>query len=228
MRPIAIFYHCLFYLDRADNLLPNALAVVAEHVNQFRQSGLSEAAAQFHVGVNGGQESEAIARALFPKTASITFHGLGCHTENRTILELEQWLGRHSDWYVLYAHAKGATHEPGHALSTGWRRCMSKHAILNWRRCVLDLDAGYEAVGSHWLVPPLTPIGQYIFAGNFWWAKAAFLATIPSILGRERIKISGLDALESRYEAEVKIGNGPRRPIIRDYHPNCHPANGRC
>lgn len=74
-----------------------------------------------------------------------------------------------------------------------------------------------------------TPPGQSIWAGNFWWAKSDFLRTLPSIMNRERIKISGLGAAESRFESEVWIGNGPRLPRVRDYHPrwrmvgNLHP-----
>ena len=105
-----------------------------------------------------------------------------------------------------------------------------KNAVTNWRTCVADLDSGADAVGSHWMVPPETPIGQHIFAGNFFWAKASFLRTLPSIMDRERIKMSGIDSLDSRYESEVWLGNGPRIPKVKDYHgPNWNPSKiGTC
>lgn len=225
MKPIALFYHCLTHLNNADNLLENAVNIIVSQMWQLRASGLLDAAREFHVGLNGGEETLQMARLLLPPESKITLHGLQCHTELRTLLLLEQWLPTHRDWYVLYFHSKGASHPVGHDLSTRWRGCMTRHCILNWRQCAADLDAGFEAVGCHWMVPPATPLGQHIFAGTFFWAKASYLATLPSVMVRDRIKVSGLDALESRYEAEVWIGNGPRLPKVRDYHgPNWNPS----
>jgi hypothetical protein len=102
---------------------------------------------------------------------------------------------------------------------------MMKNAVQNWRTCVQDLDSGLESVGSHWMTGDQTPPGQSIWAGNFGWAKSAFLATLPSIMERDRIKLSGIDSIESRYESEVWIGNGPRLPKVKDYHgPNWNPS----
>ena len=225
MKPIAIFYHCLFFMDSPDNLLDDSCLIVKEQMDQLRLSGLMQAATEFQAGINGGLESRQVANLLFPAKVGIRLHGLQCHTENRTIEMIEQWLPGHEDWNVLYFHAKGATHPAGHSFSTTWRRCMMKNSVVNWRKCVSDLDSGYEAVGSHWMEPPATPDGQYIFAGNFWWAKASFLRTLPPIAIRDRIKLSGLDSAESRYESEVWIGNGPKPPKIKDYHgPNWNPG----
>ncbi len=227
---IAIFYHCLFFMDRPDNPLHNGIAIVREQMEQLRNTGLLEAAKELHVGINGGYESLKVANSLLPDKAQVELHTLECHTENRTILMLERWLPGHDDWYVLYFHAKGATHPAGDSFTATWRGCMTKGVITNWRTCVADLDAGYEAVGSHWMVPPKTPEGQHIFAGTFFWAKASFLLTVPSILERDRIKVSGLDSPESRYEAEVWLGNGPRVPRVKDYHgPDWDPSKmGTC
>ena len=133
---IAIFYHALLYKDNPDNLLENAVNIVMQQMWQLRPSGLLDAAAEFHVGLNGGEESLQVARLILPFKAQITLHGLQCHTENRTILMLEKWLPAHRDWYVLYFHSKGASHPVGHDLSTRWRQCMSRNLIQNWRRCV--------------------------------------------------------------------------------------------
>lgn len=179
----------------------------------------------FVVGVNGGPESMKFVKRLIPEQAQIVLHGLECRNENRTILAMEQWLPCHEDWNVLYFHARGATHPPKDSITDAWRNCMMRHTVSNWRRCVEDLDDGYDAVGAHWMEPPATPKGQYIFAGTFWWAKASYLLTLPSILDRDRIRESGIDALESRYEAEVWIGNGPVKPKVKDYHgPNWNPS----
>lgn len=225
MKPIAIFYHALFFLDSPDNLIENAATIVHGQMELLKDTGLLNAASEFHVGLNGGQESLELARLLIPSKAKITLHGLQCHNECRTLRMLEQWLPSHADWYVFYFHAKGCTHPAEDPLRTRWRGCMTRNLISNWRQCVADLDAGFESVGCHWMTGAQTPPGQSIWAGNFWYAKASFLCTLPSIMKRERLKVSGLDSVDSRYEGEVWIGNGPRLPSVRDYHgPGWNPS----
>jgi len=63
---------------------------------------------------------------------------------------------------------------------------------------------------------------QNIPAGNFLWIKSDFVATLPSMYKRDRIKLSGMTSPESRYEAEVFWGNGTRLPKVIDKHPG-HP-----
>lgn len=223
--PIVIFHHGLFFLGEPPRLLPAAVDIATEQVQLLKASGLWDAASEIHVGINGGIESEPLATSRFPEKANIVYHGLACRNEIRTILMIEKWVREHDDEaYILYEHQKGSTHPVGHELSTRWRRCMQRHLVTNWRQCVRDLET-VESVGCHWMEPPATPATQYIWAGNFWWARNSFLKTLPSIMERARLKESGIDALESRYEAEVWIGNGPRPPTHIDYHgPNWTPA----
>lgn len=218
---IAVFYHCVFEIE--GKLLPSALEIVADQMASCKLSGLLNAADEFHVGMNAGDEG-AIFSALFPDNAQIVYHGLQCRNECRTIRLIEEWLPGHKDWYVLYFHAKGCTHPAGDPMRLAWKECMMRHVVKNWRQCVSDLGEGHEAVGAHWMKPPATPPGQFIFAGSFWWCKASFLATLPSIMERARIKQSGIDSIESRYEAEVILGNGHRPPIVKDYCPNWCPG----
>lgn len=230
MKPIAIFYHCLFFMGTPPELMSNACSIVANQMDALRETGLLDAASEMVAGINGGKESDEVANLLLPAKARRILHGLQCRNECRTILALEQWSKTHPDWYVLYFHSKGATHAADDGYSVAWRGCMMKGVVKNWRRCVADMDAGYDAVGSHWMVPPATPPGQHIFAGNFFWVKSSFVLTLPSIMERIRIKVSGIDAPISRYESEVWIGNGPRVPNVKDYHgPNWNPGQlGTC
>jgi len=230
MKPIAIFYHCLFFLGDPPKLLTNALDIVRNQMDTLQNTGLLDAASEMIVGINGGKESDEAANLVLPKKAQRVLHGLQCRNECRTILTLEQWAKTHPDWYVLYFHAKGATHDANDGYSIAWRGCMMKGVVKNWRTCIADLDAGCDAVGSHWMEPPATPPGQYIFAGTFFWVKSSFVLTLPSITERIRIKVSGIDSVESRYESEVWIGNGPNVPKVKDYHgPNWNPGQlGNC
>lgn len=221
MNPIALFHHSLFYLGDPPVLLPNAPTVVKYQMETARASGLLNAAAEIHCGVNGGKESELLAQELLPANANITYHGLQSRSENLTVVMLEKWVQSHPNWYVLYFHCKSATHDPKSEygqFATRWLNRMMLHCVTNWRQCVADLDAGYEAVGCHWITDQGWDNSQHYFAGTFFWVKAWFFSSIPSMLTRKRIRESGIGALESRYEAEVKIGNGPRIPKVKNYY----------
>lgn len=93
---------------------------------------------------------------------------------------------------------------------------MMRVCVERWRECVAVLGSGVEACGAHWLTGQGWDHSQHYFAGTFWWSTSKFLRTLPSIMARERIKTSGLDSAESRYEAEIILGNGGRVPRIRD------------
>lgn len=224
MKPIAIFYHCFLFNGNPPTLRQRALDVVLEQMGQLEDSGLIGNVSQFIIGINGGVESYLVGRDLFPPGVEYALHGLQCKSETRTILEIEKWLPNHQDWYVLYFHCKTASREQDDAYrqqSVRWMRCLMLHLITNWELCIKSLDMGCDTVGCHWLQQQCDGT-QKFWAGNFWWAKSNYLLTLPSIQIRPQIRIYGLDDLSSRYEAEIWIGNGPRFPVVRDYHPG-HP-----
>lgn len=212
---IAIFYHCLFYLDQT--LRMSAVNVVRNQMYQLEHSGLLTEATHVFCGINGGSESDNIANLVLPVKADRILHGLDSRAENLTIVAIENWVKTNPGWAVLYLHAKGATHDPASdygKFSGRWRECMMKHLVANWRVCLGNLEAGFEATGCHWMTG-LADGTQNIFGGNFWWATSDFLREVPSIFLRDRIKVSGIASLESRYEAEVWIGNG-RLPKVKE------------
>lgn len=221
--PIAVWFHGLFVIGRPPAILPSALPIITEQMALLKSSGLEEAAAEIHCGVNGGFESLPFAVSVFPKKANIIYHGLQSRAENLTIVKLHEWCQTHPGWNVLSFHSKGATHAPGTEYGEGsakpWRQGMMQDLVSNWRTCVRDLDAGADIACSHWMWE-MADGTQHIPAGNFLWIKSDFAATLPSMFLRERIQQDGIDALSSRYEAEVFWGNGPVRPKVRQYRPN--------
>lgn len=220
MSKIAVFYHCLFYHGNPPELRVPACEIVAEQMSQLEESGLLDAVSEMTVGINGPvEESREAARMFLPPKSRLVFHGPNSFAENLTLVELEKWAPSHPDWLVLYIHCKAATHDPNSdyfKMATRWRRCHMHHLVTNWSQCVSDLER-FEAVGAHWLTNQGWDRSQHYFAGNMYWVRASFFATIPSIYTRARIKESGIASAESRYEAEVILGNGPRVPVIRDY-----------
>lgn len=221
MKPIAIFYHGLFYIGDPPQKLPSAEEIIRYQMRRATACGLIEAASEFHVGINGGKESGQLARQTFPDKAKLFFHGLESRAENLTLVLLEEWVKTHPGWNVLYFHAKGSTHNPGSdygRMAGKWRDGMMEDLILNWRTCVKDLET-HEVACSHFMRGMGWDKSQNIAAGNFWWATSDFLATVPTIYLRERIKQDGIAALSSRYEAEVWISNG-KIPTVKEYRPN--------
>jgi hypothetical protein len=218
---LAIFYHCYLFSGDPPELLPNAYLVVSDQMRRLQASGLADAADEIIVGINGGIESRIAVGQVVPFKTTIFEHGLESKCENPTLVLLERWLTRHpEEAYVLYFHAKSSSHDLNSAYGRfdwNWQDCLMRHCVDNWRQCVQDLGA-YEAVGCHWLTGQADGTQNY-FAGTFFWARASFLRTLPSIFQRERIKMSGIASAESKYEAEVWIGNGARLPVVRDYHP---------
>lgn len=218
MKPIAVFYHGLLFMGEPPEYLPQAADIISEQMEALKVSGLEEAATEIHVGLNGSEESMELAAMLFPAKAQVTFHGLQCRSECRTVLMIEEFVKSHPDWLVFYHHSKSATHKPETdyaQFASRWRRCLERTCVHRWRECVNALQQGYEAAGAHWLTGQADGT-QHMFAGTFWWSTSNFLRTLPSIMLRERIKMDGIDSLSSRYEAEVWIGNGPRLPRVLD------------
>jgi hypothetical protein len=210
MTPTAIFYHCVFIIDGV--ILAECANIVQRQMAQLEQSGLLGVCNEFHVGVNGGLESEKFVQAYIPAKARVTYHGASSRSENPTIVMLEEWVNTHPGWNVLYFHSKGVTHKPGtfeSKKSRVWREGMMADLVTRWRFCVSQLERGFDIVAALWMWG-MCDGTQHIPAGNFLWIKSDFAAKLPSILLRDRIKQDGIAAATSRFEAEVYWGNGPR------------------
>lgn len=95
---------------------------------------------------------------------------------------------------IFYAHTKGSMYG-SEDMHTTWRRCLTRQCAGRWRECVAALRE-HDMAGAHYLartsVCP-TPI----YAGNFWWATAGFVASRPRI-----------DPDCNRYYSEVWLGEG--------------------
>jgi hypothetical protein len=176
-------------------------------------SGLNDAADVFLVGINGDGFDTAFAQGHLPKGRSLIQHGEKSESLLPTMRFLQSWLPGHEDYAVLFFHSKGVTH-PGDPLNTAWRNCMTRHVITDWRRCVGDLERGFDAVGCHWIHgkrddPRLRQ--PKFFGGVFWMAKARFLLKLPPVPEK-------ITKREDWFEPEWWIGSGPA-PKIHDYHP---------
>jgi hypothetical protein len=198
---------------------PWAHGVVEEQINTLYGTGLADAAEVFFIGLNGGMGDFREMKKLAP-TATILLHGENAASELPTMAFLEKWLRDKTGWYVLYFHAKGVCwppSKPGWDLRQAWRRCMTHHLIINWQRCILDLQDGYDMVGAHWLTAdkyhhtPAAALKNGIWGGNFWWATSEYLRQLKPLQPNH--------AWTERYFAEMWPTNN-RVPKVKDYAPH--------
>lgn len=210
MKPIAIFYHCIFSGGSAPIDTEHACRIVAEQMAALCSSGLAAAAEQFYIGINGRPEDRDLARLFAPAKALYLLHGPNATTEIPTLANLRSWALVHPGYHVLYLHTKGVTH-PGEVAYEVWRRRMERAVVTNWRTCISDLESGCDACGSHWLTPEQFPnVTSPFFGGTFWWAKADYLKTLPQLPAA---------TWSNRFEAESWIGRGNPKPRVKDYYP---------
>ena len=184
MKPIAIFFHGLFYLG--DRHMPNAGCIIRNQITQMVNSGLWEAANYIHFGINGDEESKPITSSIIPHDSkvTVTLHGLQCRTENRTVEMLLDWAKTHPGWNILYLHGKGASHPPdseyANRVSQPWREAMMQDLVVNWRQCVADLET-HDIACMVWLWEQGWDKSQHVSAGNLLWLTSDFAAKLPSL-----------------------------------------------
>lgn len=228
MSPIAIFYHCLVFTDRRvmgakPSLCPDAVDIITSQMIELNAYELPETATDIFIGVAGGAESVDVVRPLAHQKAQLMPFGLDAKSETPTIVKLQEYARVNPGHFILYFHSKGASHVDLEYLKfvTRWRRCMMQNLVIQWRKCVADLESGYDSVGCHWMTNMSPPSHKdSIWGGNFWWAKASFLNTLEPITNRPLIKEHGINAPIARMESERFLGAGPRLPRVKDYHVN--------
>lgn len=211
MKPLCVFYHAILSGGTIPIDTGYAAALMGDQMEALKLSGLMDACDEFYVGVNGGAEDASIARMLAPAKAKLLIHGPGTTTEIPTLKCLAGWVACHPDSYVMYHHIKSVSH-PYEAVYAAWRQRMENAVVWGWRDCVAALDSGVEACGCHWLTQEQFPnlVKSPFFGGTFWWSNANFLMTLPPLPAA---------TWANRFEAELWIGRGSSRPIIKDFHP---------
>ena len=204
-RPITIFYHVYMGGGCIPVEQDNVWRIVSEQFNALISSELLASAKKLFVGVAGDDIQVAMVAELFKGYGEI-FRAVGVG-ELPTMKAMKDYAQQNPDHLILYIHTKGAIHN-GSAIYELWRKCMEKWVIFNWRKCVKDLERGYDTVGAHWLTPAkysfIGPVPYW--GGNFFWAQAKFMDELPAI-----------DVNADRYQAEVWIGKSKRKPNVFDY-----------
>ena len=178
MTPIKIFWHC--------NELNGWNNVMDQQWDLIVKSGLWDAASEINICMNG--QPWTFTNWLSTKNISDPTSKLKLANVNKdaayhewpTLTYLHQQAKEAANpFYVCYIHLKGLLRY-GDPTVGDWRDFMNWATIEKWRDNVEALDEGAQAVGTNYNTDPWPH-----FAGNFWWAKNDYVATLDPLFHPE-------------------------------------------
>ncbi len=114
--------------------------------------------------------------------------------ERLTLELVHNFAAFHPEANILYLHTKGASHSQRTVAVEDWRALMVHVVVERFADCLVGL-ANNDAVGCE-----LQRLPHPHFSGNFWWARASYLRSLPLVPAADR------------HDAEwwVLSGNEPR------------------
>jgi hypothetical protein len=142
----------------------------------------------------------AASEVQFPVEPFVLWATPGCW-EDRTLNLMRLWAMENPGAAVLYTHTKGAYRNM--RSQDLWRWEMTDRLLRAWPARLADLR-DHDTAGVWWLTPEVMPtcVTTPYYPGNFWWARADYLATLPELPALSEI---------SRGRAEEWLGRGNPR-----------------
>ncbi len=167
---------------------------VEEHLHALAASGLAAAKGfSFKVGLVGSDRNAAAVRdclnvSPIPWT-EVAHSRAGWEQVTLGALARES----HTlDGFAFYAHTKGASSPT--RFNTEWRRRMTHFTVWRWRDALQSLET-HHAYGCHWM-----KLQEFwLFGGNFWWTRMAFLRLLPPVGTNSRWAAEGWIGLLQKY-----------------------------
>jgi hypothetical protein len=174
MTPIKVFWHV--------NELNGWNNVMDQQWDLIVKSGLEKAASEINICMNGqpwtfqAWDQSKNASKIKKKTNLINVYKDASLHEWTTLTYLHQQSKEASEpFYACYIHLKGLLRW-GDENVGDWRNFMNYFAIERWQDNVEALGEGAQAVGTNYGTEPWPH-----FAGNFWWAKSDYIATLDPL-----------------------------------------------
>jgi hypothetical protein len=169
---------------------------IREHFTQVKESGLLGELDSVRVGLVGDVTNRARVLALFDELAVpvMVVASADMGWEQVTLKALHEF-AQGDDGFVFYGHTKGAwSSDP---IAHPWRVTMIQDTVTRWRECV-DALSRVQAAGAYWLRSdmPEHHDHKFFFAGNYWWARSDYVASLDLV------------GVETRFQAEGWIGLG--------------------
>ncbi|MEO6749278.1 MAG: glycosyltransferase [Casimicrobiaceae bacterium] len=158
-------------------------AILAELLASVEGSGLLAELSRLYVVNCGDPLPSSLSIALGPLAARvqiIEYSPDASRAEAPTLELLRSFASCHPGARVLYLHTKGASHPHRSADIDDWRRLMLHFLVQH------HADARKELTDNDVVGCNLMELPHPHFAGNFWWANASYLRTLPSVPGGDR------------------------------------------
>lgn len=173
---------------------------IREHIRALKESGLYDALTTFAIGFVGSQQKRDEAKHCIG-TLGVKFT-IAAESDYgwEQVTQIPMWeFSKENEGLMLYAHTKGASDRS--EVNERWRRSMIYWNVVRWNDAKEILSSGYaSAYGCHWIQPTLNmpehTMGNFMFAGTFFWMRCEVLARHPK------------PALTHRWEAEGFCGYG--------------------
>lgn len=177
---------------------------VVDHVDALRTSGLWDELEFFRVGIVGSEDNRRAVREVLPFAEVVVEADMGW--EQHTLARLHDWaLSETAPYGVLYAHTKAAYSSD--LLRHTWRVSMTYDTVTEWKHAV-TLLARKDAVGPFYMDSdrPEHVGHKSFFGGNFWWATAHYLRSLPPIKYDHRFQAEGWVGLGDPNVANLRQG----------------------
>ena len=184
-RPIAIFYH--LYQTEIGGL------VYQQQMHRLYTSGLMEECEFLHIGVVGDNEMFSV-----PRKAKVHKNERLTKDEGETVEAMYKFCcdPNNSHYNVLFFHSKGASRQFVPQLHA-WRLFLEFFVLDKWKDCVYALKQ-YNTAGAKLRMKPYPH-----YSGNFWWARADYLATLDE-------NFLYTEGEHGKIDRELMIGTGPK------------------
>jgi hypothetical protein len=151
---------------------------LTEHLEALHGSGLYPQLDKFYVGIVGSEDNIAAVKAALDGVECSIIAEAPVGWEHETMRHIPRLLGD-DDAHVLYCHTKSASDQS--EINVTWRRSMTFFNVVEWRQAIPRLET-HDAYGCH----VLPKENGNCFGGNFWWATADFLRSLPPLLENDR------------------------------------------
>lgn len=190
-----IYFHVAHMGEASERIFNEIL----DRMEAFFPPGWKKNLVLSHVGLGKDQACPNIPPATWVRSGVITRY------EFPTLFLLWAHAQRAPTIKILYLHTKGASREPSQKWNH-WRDYLLWGVVENWELCLERINEEEDMVGVDW-APGIdlekwgvtNPRTNGFWAGNFWWAKASYIMTLPDPLTLP---------IGNRYYAEGWVGLG--------------------
>jgi len=142
-------------------------------ITKLEESGLMENLDEFFVSVVGDPKINILPK--LPEKAQVIVHNLELNAfELPTINLVHQYARRNPDHYILYLHSKGVQYPLDNEKITAWIDLLLYFTVTLWDSIPPTLE-DHVISCPNLLIKDIYPH----CSGNFWWARADYIAKLP-------------------------------------------------